>query len=313
LTEDGHMATETSSFRTRETPTSRPFSRIAVGINGLPEGEDALALGATLALASGGELTLVAVHPDLLVLLPSEMDWGSMKAAARATLRDARDRMVPQARMLVERDVSVPRALRRVIERTHRDLLVLGSSRHAEDGHVRVGKRTRQLLGQFDCALAIAPKGLAKPGEPTLSRIGVGYDGGVESQAALQRAAALAAGSGATLDVLAVVDDRLPRIGWTSLSRGSVSDYGEQTIHEELDRLCQDLETAARGVDVPIETEVHRGRPADSLLELSGNVDLLLIGSRRWGPMARVILGSTGEALLHDAACPVVAVPRPPG
>lgn len=54
-----------------------------------------------------------------------------------------------------------------------------------------------------------------------------------------------------------------------------------------------------------------RGRSADALLALSGEVDLLLIGSRRWGAGARVLLGSTGEALMQAAACPVLAVPRP--
>jgi nucleotide-binding universal stress UspA family protein len=54
-----------------------------------------------------------------------------------------------------------------------------------------------------------------------------------------------------------------------------------------------------------------RGRPADRLLELCADVDLLVIGSRRWGAVARLMLGSTGEALMHDASCPVLVVPRP--
>lgn len=60
-----------------------------------------------------------------------------------------------------------------------------------------------------------------------------------------------------------------------------------------------------------VDIDIVRGRPADALVALSGRVDLLVIGSRRWGPAARVLLGSTGEALLHDGACPVLAVPRP--
>ena len=46
-------------------------------------------------------------------------------------------------------------------------------------------------------------------------------------------------------------------------------------------------------------------------MELGEQVDLLVIGSRRWGAATRVLVGSTGEALLHDAACPVLVVPRP--
>jgi nucleotide-binding universal stress UspA family protein len=58
---------------------------------------------------------------------------------------------------------------------------------------------------------------------------------------------------------------------------------------------------------------VVRGRPADALLALAAEVDLLVIGSRRWGSGQRVLLGSTGEALMHDAPCAVLAVPRPAG
>ena len=47
------------------------------------------------------------------------------------------------------------------------------------------------------------------------------------------------------------------------------------------------------------------------LLKLSGELDLLVIGSRRWGAVARLMLGSTGEALMHGARCPVLVVPRP--
>jgi nucleotide-binding universal stress UspA family protein len=58
-----------------------------------------------------------------------------------------------------------------------------------------------------------------------------------------------------------------------------------------------------------LEFRAVSGRPADGLLALSADLDLLAIGSRRWGPVARVPLGSTGEAVMHDAACSVVAVP----
>jgi nucleotide-binding universal stress UspA family protein len=52
----------------------------------------------------------------------------------------------------------------------------------------------------------------------------------------------------------------------------------------------------------------QRGRPADALLRLAGEVGLVVIGSRRWGPVARMLLGSTGEALRPDATCPVLVV-----
>ena len=40
-------------------------------------------------------------------------------------------------------------------------------------------------------------------------------------------------------------------------------------------------------------------------------VDLLVVGSRRWGPMARIVTGGVGETLVTDASCSVLIVPRP--
>ena len=70
-------------------------------------------------------------------------------------LAATRDAFAPRARLAVETDASVARALERAVAREHHDLLVVGSSRHATEGHVRIGKRTRQLIGHAGCALAV--------------------------------------------------------------------------------------------------------------------------------------------------------------
>ena len=108
--------------------------------------------------ATGGELLLVAVHPEPLVVLPAEIGWTAMRKQAEEELRQTRDELAPGARVVVETDWSVPRALERVVGREHRNLLVMGSSRRGPVGRVRIGKRTRQLLCHFRCALAVAPE-----------------------------------------------------------------------------------------------------------------------------------------------------------
>jgi nucleotide-binding universal stress UspA family protein len=92
---------------------------------------------------------------------------------------------------------------------------------------------------------------------------------------------------------------------------GLVSTDWRAVIEDEEQRLHNQAIAAARATGATVSVDTLRGRPADALLALSGDVDLLVIGSRRWGPAARVLLGSTGEALLHDAACTVLMVPRP--
>jgi nucleotide-binding universal stress UspA family protein len=289
------------------------LARIAAGVDLYPEGRDAAALGASLARVLDAELMLVAVHSNPMIVLPSEVSWSGMHEAAQTQIRELRDAVAPDARIVVETDWSVPRALLRVAEREHRDLLVVGSSRHAPDGGVRIGKRTRQLLDSYQCALAIAPRGYNQRPEAGFDRIGVGYDGEPESRAALALAGSIALAAGAQLHARAVVDDRIPPIGWPALARGgALHPVWEESIQATMDSLRQELLPAAQATGAAVQTEVLRGRPADALLALSREVDLLVIGSRRWGPLARVLLGGTGETLLHEAHCPMLVVPRPP-
>ena len=50
------------------------------------------------------------------------------------------------------------------------------------------------------------------------------------------------------------------------------------------------------------------GRPeADDALALGAAI----AGSRRWGPVARIVTGGVGETLVSDASCSVLIVPRP--
>ncbi len=267
-------------------------------------------LGAVLARTADAELLLVAVHPQPIVVLPTGMDWASQERAATAALNQIRDRIAPGARTVVETDLSVARALHRVITREHRDLLVVGSSRHAPEGRVRIGKRTRQLLCNFDCALAVAPAGLRDSGIDRLRRIGVGYDGSPESDAALALAGSLARAAGAELSVVAVIDDRMPVASSYAWVDDMVKQWDEN-LRSRSASLAEQATAAAKASGVGAQIETVRGRPADRLLDLSSEVDLAVIGSRRWGPVARLMLGSTGEALLHDATCPVLVVPRP--
>jgi nucleotide-binding universal stress UspA family protein len=309
------VAVVSSSSRTStpasSDPRARVIERIAVGIDGFDEGRDAAVLGAMIARATGAELLLVAVHPDPLIVLPRELGWTGLRRHAEASLRETRDALAPGARIDVETDWSVPRALERVVNREQRDLLVVGSSRRGPEGCVRIGKRTRQLLCHCTCALAVAPRGLSARPARELARLGVGYDGGPESRAALAVAGSIAQAAGAQLGVRGVVDDRLPAVGWTHSERERVEAMWDELLEPEFRSLREEAQRAAAAMSVAAEIEVLRGRPADALLELGDQVDLLVIGSRRWGTVARVLLGSTGEALMHDACCPVMVVPRP--
>ena len=248
---------------------------------------------------------MVQPDPSVPFLTGSDPD-----REAEAALTELRDSMAPNASMVTETDLSVASALYRVVRREGCDLLVVGSSRRAADERVRIGGCTRQLLSRVNCGIAIAPRGMHRRRQGRLRKIGVGYNGRPESEAALTLAGSLAAAAGAELHVRAVVDDRVRTLVRSALGGLMATEWTAVIMREEA-RL-RDLMAAATGaIDANVDFEVLRGHPSDVLLTLSHEVDLLVVGSRRWGPVARVVLGRTGEAVVHDAACSVLALPRP--
>ncbi len=305
----------------------RKFSHLAVGIDGFDEGHDAAALGRTLASAMDAELLLAGVVLDPIVVLPEEMNLTALRKEAEASVRRARDQFAPEARVTVESDLFVARGLERVVEREHRDLLIVGSSRHGHHGEVMIGRCTRQLLHDAKCALAVAPRGYRKGAPHEIKRIIVGYDGGPEAAEALGLGAGIAASAGGQLVVYGVVDDRarpfgwsrlgtgaviVPALGWEAIGSAGATTEWEKVVDSATAALGEHLKAATHGLGVQARAEVRRGRASAVLMDAGRDADLIIIGSRRWGPVARLLLGSTGEALLHGATCPVLVVPRPP-
>jgi nucleotide-binding universal stress UspA family protein len=197
------------------------IAHIAAAIDPYPEGRDAAALAAALAQATEADLMLFAVEPDLPLLVPG-MNWKSIRKETDALLARARESFAPHARVAIETDLSIPRGLERAVRSENRDLLVVGSSQHGPQGKVSIGRLTRQLLDDFQCALAVAPRGLSERPPVRFDRIGVGYDGEPESAAALALALATAVRCGAELTICGVVDDHIPALGWPHVWLGDI-------------------------------------------------------------------------------------------
>ncbi len=58
-----------------------------------------------------------------------------------------------------------------------------------------------------------------------------------------------------------------------------------------------------------IESQVVSGYPGRVLVDLSADADLLVVGSRGFGPLRSALLGSVSNYVVHHARCPVVVVP----
>jgi nucleotide-binding universal stress UspA family protein len=283
------------------------LKHIVVGCDGTDGARDAVALAGAIAPATGATLSLLGVFPPAVFPVPSSTDRRTLRQQAEMILRRQRDELAPDARIDTVVDISVPRALRHYAERWHARLVVIGSHKSAPVGHVVIGRRGRQLLYDAPFSLALAPRGLHAR-TTTLGTIGVGYDGGAEAQEALAMAAEIAQASGARLHARRVVEDRIPAL---SLEKAIVTDDWGQLWEGERQSAEFDTQSAVASLEVATEVSATIGDPGYELRAFSEQVDLLVVGSRRWGPIARLISGGVGETLVADASCAIGIVPRP--
>ncbi len=75
-----------------------------------------------------------------------------------------------------------------------------------------------------------------------------------------------------------------------------------------LERLLAEVSAAVKGVDVH-PTVVQDRHPAEALVELSDDADLVVVGSRGRGGFSSLLLGSVSHAVVLHARCPVVVIP----
>ena len=103
----------------------------------------------------------------------------------------------------------------------------------------------------------------------------------------------------------------MPALGWEAIGSAGANADWDKMVGSATEALGKHLRAATDGLGVQATPRCGCGRPAAVLMEAGQDADLIIIGSRRWGPVARLLLGSTGEALLHGATCPVLVVARP--
>jgi nucleotide-binding universal stress UspA family protein len=284
------------------------MSEILVGVDGTAGAEDAVAFALALAGVTGATLRLATAFPY------DDIHSRATSKAYREALREEAVELIDRVAAEVGGDVptevvadtSPPHALHALCAETGAALVVVGSTDRGPVGRVLPGSTAERLLHGSPCPVAIVPHGYGSREHP-IRTIGVGHDGSDESEIALGSAVELARRVGAELLVMRVFDPS--QVGTPALMIGPgwvpVSTDIEARQRASLDRRVADLPD-----DVRAQAVFLAGTSGRELAELSRTVDVLLVGSRGYGPARAVLLGGVSHALVHDAACPVIVLPR---
>jgi nucleotide-binding universal stress UspA family protein len=273
------------------------FDHVMVGIDEHEGGRDAIALGKKL-LSLDGEMSLAYVHGgDPYVYRSTNPAYdGAERDRALALLEKTRAEEELDANLRFIGSSSVGRGLHELAERAEADLLVVGSCRRGLLGRVLVADDTRAALNGAPCAVAVAPAGYATESE-VIREIGVAYDGSPESIHALELARELATGLGARLSAFKAVS-----------APTSFSPRG-RPLHELIAKLVDEAlqELGSLG---DVEPHAAYGQAAEELALYSASLGLLVVGSRGYGPVGRLVHGSTSLQLARSARCPLLVLPR---
>jgi nucleotide-binding universal stress UspA family protein len=197
------------------------------------------------------------------------------------------------------------------------DLIVVGSSHHGPLGRVLLGSVGERLLSGAPCAVAVAPRGHAARQPHQIGKIAVAFDGSPESLIALRAAHDLATRTRARLRALMVIEPPaaipgqfVPLPGLeplVAIERAEALQRQELAARAALDSALHDL-----GDGEAIEQEALFGAdPSAAILDAAGtDVDLLVLGSRAYGPVRRTLVGSVSAAVVRHAPCAVLITPR---
>jgi nucleotide-binding universal stress UspA family protein len=255
------------------------FRTIVAGCNGRERGRGAVSLAHAIATASEAKLLLIGVQHN--PPLPFPTTYAGQHGELERDLRAVRDELAPEAIIRIQAGMSPAHALRHVARYEGADLVVVGSRHRRRLQHIVESDHAMQVLHGARCAVAIAPDPL--PPRPELRRIGVGIDATPESALAQEMACDLARRTGARLRLLAVADDGVA--GWVGYVPTPIDEETLQEIVEQREKAARavvdDRLALCEGVDA--EGVVVVGSPAGELILASEDLDLLVVGSRRWG------------------------------
>jgi len=278
--------------------------KILVGYDGSDGGRDALELTRVLAEATDAGVLVVTVLPYGPLPIPYEILEEEEAERARPLFEEARERL---GELEIETRAfgggSPAGVINDLAEREEVETIVVGSPHRGAVGRTLIGSVADGLLHGAPCEVMAAPQGFAAEEHGPFRTIAVAFDDTEEAKAALARAEALALACRATIVVYTVSAPPTVVPGATGYTP-AIAPEAAPIVTRAVKSVDERLAATGRAL---------AGTPAPTIAAACEEVgaDLLVAGSRGYGPMMRVLVGSVSTQLLHKAPCPVLVVPRP--
>jgi nucleotide-binding universal stress UspA family protein len=281
---------------------------ILAGADGTDSGLDAVVFGARLAAAVGDPLVVVCISPEQVELAGVEAEQDVRRHAA--AILDAAREVVGDlpAELRTVASTSPARGLAELAEREGVEAVVVGSTNRGAIGRVVSGSTAERLLHGTGCPVAVAPRGYRRHRSEPLRAVGAAFSDTPDGHEAVRVAADLAARAGLPLTVYSVVGLHTNWLRPEAVQPDAsvVPEEVRKAGREALDRVVASLPDRVRATG-----ELLFGEVVDELsMAAERGVDLLVCGSRGYGPVRRVLLGTVSSALVRQASVPTLVVPR---
>ncbi len=245
------------------------------------------------------------------------LDDQTIRAGAQAVLDEALAHVQDAGVPLQGRVVAGDAAAALVDESRHVELAVVGTRGRGGFADRLLGTVSSALPAHAWCPTVVVPlrgpdgepvtDGQAPPVRP-VRRIVVGVDGSAPAERALR--AAIREAQAWDAEIFAVsgvpIASMTGALAWLPSAVDHEQVLGD--IAEGLDVVVDRTLADLPGTSVEVKRRVLDGTGAELLTEFSEATDLVVVGSRGRGGFAGLLLGSTSQAVLHHAKCPVMVV-----
>lgn len=282
--------------------------RIVAGVDGSDASASAARWAAAMAARLGSPLPLAsairepaAYVGEPLLAIPAEV-WEEEKRTVEGLLSGLAASIGKAHPSLTVTTSVDPAAMPgpMLIELSHTArMLVVGNSGAGLVSTILLGSTAKAVADKAACPVVIWREGTQGADAP----ITVGVDGGATGEIALERAFEVASHFSAPLIAVHT---------WNASAAHGIVAFPEFTDwagveREEAAVLAESLAGwTDKYPDVAVERVVHQGNATKTLVDRSARSQLVVVGSRGRGVLARTFLGSTSSNLAHHGQCPVM-------